>query len=304
MRSTANSVRQLSYVVGSKRNSLTTLLEKRVSEIPTKNCVYFEGKTRWSVQKVKTHSQAMGAGLVQLAHPGKDNMLVVLPSKFERLVLQIGASYAGYQIFLLDQYTTDVDMAALIKAAKPRSIFVSEEMVSKVRDAVPELTLKGHGKQSHANNFSGNFNDGTPISAKDFPFLKYAFHSGDAREPRFARSRDILMYNTLPDPFADEWLKNGTPKALPKDSDPFMTLLTASGQVKKQYTVDDVMKEAKNKASSTKVDQSFLLENPSAPDASLISLMACIESQSQLIVPSKGGNTQELQKAEKVMASI
>lgn len=298
-------VRRLSYVVGSKRSSLTSLIERRVQEIPTKNCVFYEGKTRWSVQKVKTHSQAFGVGLVQLSHPGKDNMLVLLPSKFERLILQVAASYAGYQVFLVDKYSTDLDVAALLRASQPRSLFVSQELVPKVRDAVPELTLASKAKTPHPNHFTGNFNDGSPISALDFPYLKYAFHSGDSREPRFVRSRDILMYNPLPDPFEEQWVNAGTARSLPKDTDPFMTILTSSGSVKKSYTTEDVMNEAKAKVKSgIQADQSILLENPSSPDESLIGVLACIDSQAQLIVPDDQAPSQELKNVEKVVASV
>ena len=165
-------------------------------------------------------------------------------------------------------------------------------MVQSVRDTIPELTLYGSSSNPHPRNFKGNTLSGLPISALDFPYLKYVFHTGAAREPLFSRFRDILGYNPDQDPL--ETGKSVT------DENPFLSVASPTGELLKTYSISQILKDAKIVSDKLNLqpDQTVMLCTNGDPYSVLVGFLACLDARAQLLITESTDETSIDQIAE------
>lgn len=261
-----------------------SLLQARVNEHPTKDAVHYLDDRRCSIGKLNVHARGLGAGLRLLRHGNQDTVLACLPNNLERIVLQLACLYSGTKLAVTEKYVfEEFDMFKLLDASKPKSLFVTSNLVRKVRAAVPELTPAGFDLENmaHPRNHVGSMNDGLPISSLDFPQLKHCFHTGSGREGKFSRYRDLLVYYPTQDPLEDTEYK-------PLDADDnFITMLSLQGKVQKQMSINQLVNEAIRVKKELKLgaDEAVFLATGGDPVSTLVSVLACIEARSQCIVP-------------------
>lgn len=292
------------HAVGSKfsteGNKLTSLLESHVSDIPTKNVLHFQAGERWALMGLSTHARGLGAGLASLNYSGKDTILLVLPNNIDRIFLQLAASYAGCKVATVEAYSEDVDVHACIKTSKARAVFVPTAFTPKVRSAVPELVVEGSVREKNPRHFQGNALGMRPIGSQEFPHLKQVFHTGHAREPRFHLLKHLPLYFPVPNP-----LNNVKPLA---EDAPFFTVLSAKGDVVQNASRNDLINQASKVADSLKLksDESVMLCTKGDPLSTMVSLIACMKSWSQLVIPDPkdAAGVDKFAEMEKITAAI
>jgi len=279
-------------------NSLTSLLEGRVTEIPTKNLVNFQNGERWALMNIAKHSRAVGAGIASMEYKNDHTILVILPNNVDRTFLQLAASYAGCKVAVVEEYGDDIDVHACIKACQARAVFVSTALVPKVREAVPELIL-ARTPNSDPRHFRGNMYDNVPISARDFPYLKQVFHTGTAKEPRFHLFQHLPLYFPVPNPLNEV-------KPMAEDA-PFFSVLSMKGEVKKQLSRKDLFSQAESVKQQLKLqpDESVLLCTKGDPHSTMVGVLACMSSWAQLVVPNpKDASFEKFAELEKATSAI
>lgn len=291
------------HAIGSKfstdGNRLTTLIESHTAEIPTKSAINFQAGQRYALMDVSSQARAYGAGLAGLKYGEKDTILLVLPNTIDRLNLQLAASYAGCKVAAVEN-SEDVDVHACIKASKARAVFVPSNLVSKVRSAVPELTLSGTSRENNPRFFNGNATEMRPIGSQEFPHLKQVFQTGTAREPRVHLLRHLPLYFPIPNP-----LSKVTPQA---ENAPFYTALSPKGEVLKTSSREELLSHADKIATglSLKPDEAVLLCTKGDPYSTFVSALACISSWAQLVVPNPKDQSkwEAFAKTEGIVAAI
>lgn len=277
-----------------KKDALTSLFLARVEEHPTKDVLNFIDDRKMSIGKLSWHSRAIANGLAMLSHGPTPQVLAVVPNNIERLVIQLACLYSGTKLAMVDEYqVSEIDMARLLHQAKPKSLFVSSQLVSKVRLAVPELTHAGFMAErgEHPRNHVGSMNDGYPISAQDFPDLKHCFHTGSGREGKFSRFRDLLVYYPKFDPLEFKPSLN--------EDDVFFTLLSAQGKLQKQVSINQILSEAKRVHQELRLgaDEKLLLASGGDPLSTLVAVVAATGARAQVIIPGARSSSAEIAKA-------
>jgi acyl-CoA synthetase (AMP-forming)/AMP-acid ligase II len=249
---------------------------------------------------LSSHSRAVGAGLASLKFSAKDTILVVLPNNIDRLVLQLAASYAGCNVATVEDYAADVDIHACIKASKARAVFVTTAFTTKVRAAVPELVLAGSTREKNPRHFQGNAMENAPIGSLDFPHLKHVFHTGTSREPRFHLFKHLPLYFPVPSPLT-------TVQPMPEDA-PFFKVLSTTGDVIHSASRNDLLSQGSKIANSLKLkaDENVMLCTKGDPLSTMVGLVACMGSWSQLVVPNpkEEAGAENFADIERITAAI
>jgi acyl-CoA synthetase (AMP-forming)/AMP-acid ligase II len=265
-----------------KRDVIISLLRQRMEEFPTKDVVKFQDDRRHSIGRLHQNSRALGVGLSWTLHDNDSTVLMMVFNNIERLTMQFACLYAGCKIAMPEEYSLqEIDVAQSLLTVKPKSLWVTNAMVPNVRLVIPEINHQGDAVVPHPRNYGGSFNDGKPIASLDFPYLKHLFHTGFAREGRFTCLKHMLYYYPTTDPLeSKKW------KAL-KEEEPFLTVLTKKGLVKKQYSIQDIWKEAKKVQQQVqlKPDEAMLLATGGDPFTTLVGVVACMDTFAQCIVP-------------------
>jgi len=291
------------HAVGSKfsteGNKLTSLLETHVSEIPTKNILSFQQGERWALMGLSKHARGLGAGLAAMNYTAKDTILLVLPNNVDRVFLQLAASYAGCKVATVEEYSSSVDMQACIKTSNAKAVFVTTHLVPAVRAAVPELVVAGtSGKNTR--HYTENALRSTPIGSQDFPQLKHVFHTGTSREPRFHLLKHLPLYFPVPNP-----LNNVKPMS---EDAQFFSVLSSKGEVVKNASRNDLLGDANKVADSLKLksDESVMLCTKGDPYSTMVGLLACMKTWSQLVIPNlkDAASAEQFALSEKVTAAI
>lgn len=133
--------------------------------------------------------------------PG-DSLVCVLPNNAERTTIQLGAAYAGVNLWVLpvvsltatDHQITKETLGGVLSQSNARGIIVGHgsNLISILRETLLEALQKMDGDMR-----------AIPMVSKEFPKLKYLLHTGAQKEPFIYRFRDILGYYPVPDPLEE-----------------------------------------------------------------------------------------------------
>ncbi|CAM9177986.1 unnamed protein product [Phaeothamnion confervicola] len=168
---------------------LSERLDAMDAELPMREAVrYVKGNVKWTVADLKTHSDALACGLVDLGLKSGDSLLVFLPEGPEKHLTQIAAARTGMVCACADPtLATATALAALLAETAAAAVVVEESALPALTAAVPELSAYDDAS-------------GRPFRSEKFPRLRILAHTGFDLAPGVACLRHLLVYNPMPSP--------------------------------------------------------------------------------------------------------
>lgn len=233
----------------------------------------------------------MACGYLGLGFTRKDSAVAILPHNAERLTMQIGAAYAGVNLYviptasLVSGEVTSETIAEVLKVSQAKGIVAGHgsNLVGNVRTAV------GGVMELKAAELRGDMYQSDPLEVPAYPTLRYCIHTGAAKETGMYRFRDLIVYFPYPDPLIENHAGEKTP---PLSPDAVCLTVPVSGGDGgggfKSYTQTDIMSRAARLGrQQLKLDsEDRVLLTATDPLSMLVAQVACLDACSVLVVPS------------------
>ncbi|CAM9857078.1 unnamed protein product [Ectocarpus sp. 6 AP-2014] len=170
---------------------LASKVDKVLAEIPMKEAVrYKKGNLKWTRSDVKSHSEALACGLLELGCKAGDTMAMWLPECSEKHVAQLAAARIGMVVAEVDpKLAAAAAVEKILEESGAAVVLVEESVVPSLIEAVPELR--------HYSTDSG-----LPFRSAKLPSLRLCIHTGLEREAALLHFRSALLYTPPVSPLA------------------------------------------------------------------------------------------------------
>lgn len=162
---------------------LAARVDEVLAEIPMKEAVrYKKGNLKWTRSDVKSHSEALACGLIELGCKAGDTIAIWLPECSEKHVAQLAAARIGMLVAEVDPKLASAEAVGKILEESGAAVALMEEsVVPALRASVPELRHYCTGS-------------GLPFRSAKLPSLRLCIHTGLDREPALLHFRSALLY--------------------------------------------------------------------------------------------------------------
>eukprot|EP00903_Cladosiphon_okamuranus_P012787 g11951.t1 len=162
---------------------LASKVDEVLAEIPMKEAVrYKKGNLKWTRSDVKSHSEALACGLLELGCKAGETMAMWLPECSEKHVAQLAAARIGMVVAEVDPKLASAGaVEKILEESGAAVVLVEESVVPALTEAVPELR--------HYQTDSG-----LPFRSAKLPSLRLCIHTGLDREASLLHFRSALLY--------------------------------------------------------------------------------------------------------------